>query len=159
LVFGFAGNFFIPYHVGSKDVAFPRLNNFGFWVFPAGFILVAKPAFLRPSIIKYFDKPSFFYKLLEKKSVNYDYKYQDNLISFMSKKKDTIYYVRNKETGELEEMYQNNLYSYFPVKYLKNFFFNNNFSSYWDFSIYVLKTRRKKIVIAKSPNSASTMSG
>lgn len=30
LVFGCAGNFFIPYHVGSKDVAFPRLNSLGF---------------------------------------------------------------------------------------------------------------------------------
>lgn len=30
LFFGFFGNFFIPYHVGSKDVAFPRINSFGF---------------------------------------------------------------------------------------------------------------------------------
>jgi heme/copper-type cytochrome/quinol oxidase subunit 1 len=29
-LFGFIGNFFIPYHIGSKDVAFPRLNSFGF---------------------------------------------------------------------------------------------------------------------------------
>ena len=30
LFFGFFANFFIPYHVGSKDVAFPRLNSLGF---------------------------------------------------------------------------------------------------------------------------------
>jgi cytochrome c oxidase subunit 1 len=30
VLFGFFGNFFIPYHIGSKDVAFPRLNSFGF---------------------------------------------------------------------------------------------------------------------------------
>ena len=66
IVFGFFANFFIPYHIGSKDVAFPRLNNLGFWLFPAGYVLVAKPAFLRPSITKYFDKPSFFYKLSSK---------------------------------------------------------------------------------------------
>jgi len=30
ILFGFLGNFFIPYHIGSKDVAFPRLNSFGF---------------------------------------------------------------------------------------------------------------------------------
>jgi heme/copper-type cytochrome/quinol oxidase subunit 1 len=30
LYFGFFANFFIPYHVGSKDVAFPRLNSIGF---------------------------------------------------------------------------------------------------------------------------------
>ncbi len=27
---GFFGNFLIPYHVGSKDVAFPRLNSISF---------------------------------------------------------------------------------------------------------------------------------
>jgi len=30
VVFGFVANFFIPYHIGSKDVAFPRLNSLGF---------------------------------------------------------------------------------------------------------------------------------
>jgi len=30
IVFGSFANFFIPYHVGSKDVAFPRLNSIGF---------------------------------------------------------------------------------------------------------------------------------
>ena len=30
LVFGAFANFLIPYHIGSKDVAFPRLNSLGF---------------------------------------------------------------------------------------------------------------------------------
>jgi heme/copper-type cytochrome/quinol oxidase subunit 1 len=30
ILFGFFANFFIPYHIGSKDVSFPRLNSFGF---------------------------------------------------------------------------------------------------------------------------------
>lgn len=30
LVFGAVANFIIPYHIGSKDVAFPRLNSLGF---------------------------------------------------------------------------------------------------------------------------------
>lgn len=30
IIFGFLANFFIPYHIGSKDVAFPRLNSLGF---------------------------------------------------------------------------------------------------------------------------------
>jgi cytochrome c oxidase subunit 1 len=30
LVFGTVANYFIPYHIGSKDVAFPRLNSLGF---------------------------------------------------------------------------------------------------------------------------------
>jgi heme/copper-type cytochrome/quinol oxidase subunit 1 len=48
IIFGGFANFLIPYHVGSKDVAFPRLNSIGFWIQPLGFILVAKIAFLRP---------------------------------------------------------------------------------------------------------------
>jgi cytochrome c oxidase subunit 1 len=30
IIFGGFANFLIPYHIGSKDVAFPRLNNIGF---------------------------------------------------------------------------------------------------------------------------------
>jgi heme/copper-type cytochrome/quinol oxidase subunit 1 len=30
IIFGGFANFLIPYHVGSKDVAFPRLNSMGF---------------------------------------------------------------------------------------------------------------------------------
>lgn len=30
ILFGSFANFLIPYHVGSKDVAFPRLNSIGF---------------------------------------------------------------------------------------------------------------------------------
>jgi heme/copper-type cytochrome/quinol oxidase subunit 1 len=30
ILFGCFANFLIPYHVGSKDVAFPRLNSIGF---------------------------------------------------------------------------------------------------------------------------------
>ena len=32
MLFGF-GNFFVPLHIGSRDMAFPRLNAFGYWVF------------------------------------------------------------------------------------------------------------------------------
>jgi heme/copper-type cytochrome/quinol oxidase subunit 1 len=30
ILFGGFANFLIPYHVGSKDVAYPRLNSIGF---------------------------------------------------------------------------------------------------------------------------------
>ena len=48
IIFGGFANFLIPYHVGSKDVAFPRLNSMGFWLSPVAFILIAKTAFMRP---------------------------------------------------------------------------------------------------------------
>merc|ERR1712087_1036742 len=65
LVFGFLANFLIPYHVGYKDVAFHRLNSLGFWFLPAGFLLISKPAFLRASFFKYFDKPSFYMNVID----------------------------------------------------------------------------------------------
>lgn len=37
VLFGGFANFLIPYHVGSKDVAYPRLNSIGFWIQPFAF--------------------------------------------------------------------------------------------------------------------------
>jgi len=39
LVFGF-GNYFIPLQIGARDMAFPRLNAFSFWLVPLGGILL-----------------------------------------------------------------------------------------------------------------------
>ncbi len=34
------GNFFIPMHIGARDVAFPRLNLLSYWVFVAGIVVI-----------------------------------------------------------------------------------------------------------------------
>ncbi len=39
VVFGFA-NYFVPLQIGARDMAFPRLNAFGFWLVPFGGILL-----------------------------------------------------------------------------------------------------------------------
>merc|ERR1712146_528701 len=78
LIFGFLANFLVPYHVGSKDVAFPRLNSLGFWFLPAGFLLISKPAFLRASFFKYFDKPSFYVNIMDFNMFNKFFKTHGN---------------------------------------------------------------------------------
>lgn len=64
VIFGFFANFFIPYHIGSKDVAFPRLNSIGFWILPSGFFLLAKSAFLRRQIHNHRENSTYFNKLI-----------------------------------------------------------------------------------------------
>jgi heme/copper-type cytochrome/quinol oxidase subunit 1 len=39
-LFGAFGNFLIPTQLGIRDVAFPRLNSFMYWVTPGGFVLL-----------------------------------------------------------------------------------------------------------------------
>ena len=39
VVFGLA-NYFVPLQVGARDMAYPRLNAFGFWIVPLGGILL-----------------------------------------------------------------------------------------------------------------------
>src|SRR5258705_10336639 len=39
IVFGFA-NYLVPLMIGARDLAFPRLNAFGFWVFLFGGLLL-----------------------------------------------------------------------------------------------------------------------
>lgn len=68
VIFGFFANFFIPYHIGSKDVAFPRLNSIGFWILPSGFLLLAKSAFLRRQIHNHRENSTNFNKLFSSNS-------------------------------------------------------------------------------------------
>ena len=63
IFFGGFANYFLPYHVGSKDVAYPRLNNLGFWIQPCGFILIAKMGSMRLEFWTTEIKTSFFSSL------------------------------------------------------------------------------------------------
>ena len=40
------GNFFLPLHIGAKDVAFPRLNLASWYIFMAGAIMAVATLFM-----------------------------------------------------------------------------------------------------------------
>ena len=80
IFFGGFANFLLPYHVGSKDVAFPRLNSLGFWIQPCGFLLIAKIGFLRTEFWTSSDKIiNYFYTL--NPGTNTDYLVSNNQIN------------------------------------------------------------------------------
>ncbi len=165
ILFGAFANFLIPYHVGSKDVAFPRLNSIGFWIQPCGYILVAKIAFLRPHFWKYYDKPSSFLPLLEKStgrntwsesliSSNTDNFYQlggvapqetHGLFSWQGKKKIDFLDVSN--------------YAYTPIKYLNPVNYINHAESFFFSALKASKARRKKIYFTKCSDRTLVTAG
>lgn len=140
LVFGSAGNFFIPYHVGSKDVAFPRLNSLGFWLLPSGYLLLAKPAFLRSTFLQQFDKSSYYFSLIQKSDLNNTY--LNKFFNWNQKK--------NSE-GLLFEL--------LPLKLFLISTFNNVSDSLWKISTNVINIHRKKKFLSKCSNSILTMAG
>lgn len=72
IIFGFFGNFFIPYHIGSKDVAFPRLNSIGFWLLFSGFITISKPYTIKRDFFKHYDNKLQYYNNISKIISNND---------------------------------------------------------------------------------------
>ncbi len=161
ILFGGFANFFIPYHVGSKDVAFPRLNSIGFWIQPIAFLLVAKTAFLRQQYWHYYDKTAFYFPLFDK-TLHRSNQF-NNLIeqsSFFknvtpSLEEHSFFYKARKALN-----YENfNVYSFVPLKFV---FWNNSVNfpeSFWYAANRVSESRRKKIYVTKCSNRTLTLSG
>ena len=79
LFFGGFANYFLPYHIGSKDVAYPRLNNMGFWIQPCGFLLIAKMGSMRLEFWVTELKTSFFSSLTKVDYFLQQYSYNELL--------------------------------------------------------------------------------
>ena len=143
LVFGAVANFFIPYHIGSKDVAFPRLNSLGFWLLPSGYVLLAKPAFLRSPFLRQYDNSSYFFKLFQKPE-------------FMNNHTNNFYNVGGVNAVEGES-----------AKNFLKFSFKNIISTniaqtsdtFWRVAINNIGVRQKKKYTSKCSNAIATKSG
>ena len=97
IFFGGFANYFLPYHVGSKDVAYPRLNNMGFWIQPCGFLLIAKMGSMRLEYWVTEIKTSFFSSLTKVDHFLQQYKY-DEIFSTIKKNLINYDYIKIKNT-------------------------------------------------------------
>lgn len=161
ILFGGFANFLIPYHVGSKDVAFPRLNSIGFWIQPCGYLLIAKAAFLRPQFWRYYDKPTFYAPLMDKA----------NYRKFNDLKTSDVFYFNSLNKIEdqagftfwspRKRIYIENydVYSFIPLKLLDWVSVLNYAESFWYSANRVIRARRKKVYFTKCSNRTLTLSG
>lgn len=152
LVFGAAANFLIPYHIGSKDVAFPRLNSLGFWLLPSGYVLLAKPAFLRSEFQKPYDIKTHYFNFI-KHPTGFDF---DNLV--VTPNANPVF---DANATALKKV-KNDAGAVFYDFSVKNFFFTNltNISDSLWFITAQLKTKRvKKKSLPKASNSTLVMAG
>ena len=161
ILFGGFANFLIPYHVGSKDVAFPRLNSIGFWIQPCGYLLIAKTAFLRPQFWRYYDKPSFYAPLLDK--ANYrkfsDFKvntdFSTSILSKMQSQEGSIFWSARKRI--LIKNYD--VFLFVPLKLIDWVSVLNYSESFWYSANRVVRARRKKVYFTKCSNRTLTLAG
>jgi heme/copper-type cytochrome/quinol oxidase subunit 1 len=161
ILFGLLANFLIPYHVGSKDVAFPRLNSIGFWLLPFAFLLVSKPAFIRQQYFRYYERPSYFFPLLSKnfrhifKNISENYFYSKTLLLRHSWDDNALVWTPRKKFS-VDEM-PNNVFTPYKLMFWQ---LTTNFpESFWYVASRATRSRRRKVFFSKCSNRAAVVSG
>jgi len=155
IIFGFFANFFIPYHIGSKDVAFPRLNSMGFWILFSGYILLAKPAFLRRQVYKYYDIPTYTYSILNN-SKNFNQNFFFNYNNFF-KTSGAFFFDKYNYFNLLKK---NDINLSFPIKYIDIKSINLFYETVWSIFLNASITNKVKTTfIIQCPNASLTMAG
>ena len=145
IVYGFFGNFLLPLHIGSKDVAYPRLNSIGFWVLPAGFILICKAAFIRHKMWK--PKESNDNVYLDSFNVNKDFWFTNNNTIKSKKDSDNDSVLLNEL--RISKMFRN-------LRWEAREFVEN----LWSYTLRPgIKVKRHKVFIEKSLDSHTTCTG
>ncbi len=161
IIFGAFANFLIPYHIGSKDVAYPRLNSIGFWIQPCGFILVAKIAFLRPQFWRYYDKTAYYFPLLDRNQHRANREFSDNSIFQLRALKRYVLdehslFWKAKVNTKFSD-YSN--YSGIPLRLMFWKDIVNYPESFWHVASRINKIRRKKVYFTKCSNRTLTTAG
>lgn len=153
LLFGFFANFFIPYHLGSKDVAFPRLNSLGFWILFSGFVLLSKPAFLRRQVYKYYDVPSYYYSIIHN-PIKTNFFSQNLFFSVLEKN-----YLNSLRLVYLQTLKKNSTEIILSKNYTNIFDTHKFFDTAWAFFINSTQQVTKTTFVVQCPNASLTVSG
>ena len=166
IFFGGFANFLLPYHVGSKDVAFPRLNSLGFWIQPCGYLLIAKIGFIRTQFWTNSDKIANYFTLRESSSFRKTWLFDDILTK--SKPDLNNYYLNDSKN--FEKQYVDSFFSDIftvglvaaPETSWKLLFWRYIYilpESFW-FLVYNAKLlKRQKRHIVKCANATQTVAG
>lgn len=141
LVFGAVANFIIPYHIGSKDVAFPRLNSLGFWLLPSGYVLLAKPAFVRSEFQKPSDIKTYYFNFIKRPG------FSESFSDFATTLKAVDAEVGSYQVFDM------------PLKGLIMQNLVNASDSLWYITTQLRTKRLKKKYLPRTSNSSLTMSG
>ena len=160
IIFGFFGNFLIPLHIGSKDVAYPRLNSIGFWILPVGFTFVCKAVFLRHKMWK--PKESIETLYLDIFNINHSlYKplvKNENIVYINTKNSIRSKFIDNvKVSSNKEPFNKNNITSlYNNLRWELREFVEN----IWSFILSPgYKVERHKIYLEKNLDNNTTCTG
>lgn len=162
ILFGGFANFLIPYHIGSKDVAYPRLNSIGFWILPCGFLLITKVAFLRPQFWKYYEKTSVYFPLMGKDNFRKLQDFKNSNSIFFNYIKDNykleyfILFLKERKKIKLQNYDKK---SFTPPKLFIIDDFMNYPETFWYIIDKFSKIRRRKVYFTKCSNRTLTTAG
>ena len=163
IFFGGFANYLLPYHVGSKDVAYPRLNSLGFWMQPCGYLLIAKIGFIRTYFWMENDKVINYFKALKEPQLQIE----SNLGGWAEENKKFLHSFENTEESYFGDNFP-------PIKRelikrngsdditWKQLLGRSNIESpetFWFLAQHAQTIKRRKRHIVKCANASQTAAG
>ena len=131
VVFGGFGNYFFPIYIGSRDVAYPKLNNFSLWTLPAGLIIMLKTLWegVFVSLIEFNNtseiNKSTWYKTITNNQIYNIFERNEKINYFKPKNIDDINEMMSYiSLGELDKVYNSSEFynSYFlPINIVETY--------------------------------------